>query len=339
MNSFTSSSEGGTRPAVVFRDLISVMALPVMVFIAAVAAGELWAYHAGSIDFRTGVEMTIVREQVSRAETLGGADILFIGDSSALMGFDAAELEDMLGCGVESLATLGYAGPLFYSELLKIYSRHNSRIPVLVLFIHPSSLKLTDSVFDKQGYETLLSERKSFDISSPGDRMRTYLLENVVGKIVYVLLPGYYGGYYGSAADLAEFIEDNNGTAVDPGPGFPYRKNRKDEEIFYLSDDMKQRLDELGKTISQLDAGTVMVGLTPYPLSLKTEETDKARTELLKEVNKIVNAGDFLYTPAAMPDHLFVSATHLNEKGRKRLTTLIGRNLKRKGIGCERGGK
>lgn len=318
----TSSSEAGrgTPPGRVAAALWSGAAPTVLALALMLAAAELW-YRAAPALGPVDPDSVLLATQQERARTMGPADLVVLGDSSALMGIDAPRLGAALGdARIESLATMGIVGPVGHGALLRAYAARGNQPANVLLLLHGASLVLTDPTFAALGYEAMAVAGRMARPSPPLLGARRKLFQDLVFPVVSFPLLGAFGRAYGWPADMKAALIAGRGTMIDPNPSLPARPAAPAAPyVFSLSDDVARRLDTLRGTFAELGVGRVLLGLTPLPDSRHGAATAASRAATLRAVAGRLGLadGDILDLPASLPDHLFASETHLSADGRQ----------------------
>lgn len=303
--------------------------LPALAFILMTALVHILLTDAGGHPPITTypIENVILSGQIERARTIKNADLLIIGDSSALMGIDAVMLGRILsGKRVESLASIGLVGPRGYAKFLNIYRQsHGGTLPVVVVLMHPSTLTLNERDFKKNNFEKPFLDKTIPLLSARG--IRDNIFYNGIKKILIFPLPGSYGRYYGFENKLRKSLLLHNGSLVDPNVFQPGDSTNCYK--YLLSDAMKKRMPALRKELKRPKTGAVYWGITPMPKSHGCEETSKQVEAIAASVEALMGqpAGNTLKLPDFLNDDLFANGTHLNEEGRNVYTKTLAKAL------------
>ncbi len=266
-------------------------------------------------------ERVIVAEQIERARTMGPADILILGDSSALMGVDAGRLGQLLGRRVESLATLAWVGPAGYARLLSEYSSRTP-VPVLVFLFNPVALLITDAAFQKFGYEREVLGTPQRLGASFLEAARYSLYVHVIMRLVVLPLPGLYGREYGWPPRLGARLREHHGSLVDPN----IFKDEPAAAAFVIGQPFARRLPLLRDAIVAARARNVYLALTPIPSTGVSPDVDASRlaasTSIATQLG--LSAKDALLPlPTSLPSEMFAVSTHLAAAGQIRYTETL----------------
>ncbi len=262
-------------------------------------------------------ESVIVTAQIERARTIPPADVLILGDSSALMGVDAGELGRLLGRRVESLATLAWVGPAGYARLIDEYAARHP-LATLILLFHPGSLDITEAAFEINGYEREVLGMPRRAGRSLFDAARYSLYVHTLMRAIVLPLPGVYGKEYGWPDGLAARLRDHHGSLVDP--------NVLKEEVpplFAIDPPFAARLPALRDAIVAAKPGHVYLALTPIAATRLGPEivADRLAVSTKLATRLGLSPGDALIPlPPSFPKELFATWTHLSAAGQTRYT-------------------
>ena len=192
----------------------------------AVVAGVLVAIAmlattGGRVPLPANPDGVVAATQIFRAETMPRAELLVLGDSSAMTDVDVDVLGRELGwASAESLATLGFVGPAGYAAMVERLTARHVRPQVLVLLVHRESLVFGEDVFAGSPYERAALGEAAHTVPSVLRDTKT-ALASVLRSVVPLPLVGPWGVTYGSPGDLRRHIERQHGTMVDPTPMRP----------------------------------------------------------------------------------------------------------------------
>ena len=299
---------------------------PVLCVAAALLAGAglLVRAETGPLP-RRDLESIVVEGQMARARTIPDADVLILGDSSALMGIDADQLgRELGGKRVESLATIGFVGPAGFAHLLDETATAGHHFGTVVLVLHGVSLALDERVFGRLGFEAMAEGHEK------RGRWPTWVRDAIydrwVATVLDLPLPGSFGRSYGRPADLAAALREHHGSLVDPNT---FARSTSEPFRFQLSPAVATRLDAFASTWARRGTGKLLLLITPIPESRVGPDTLETRATTAAEVQERLGGATQLPLPASMPDADFASLTHLDAEGRARYTALLARELER----------
>ena len=286
--------------------------------VALVLLGLAWAWDRRQpLENPNVSESVIVAAQIARARTIPAADVLILGDSSALMGVDAGALGRQLGRRVESLATLAWVGPAGYARLIDEYAARHP-LTTLVLLFHPGALSITEAAFENYGYEREVLGTPQRTGRSVFDAARYSLYVHTIMRAVVLPLPGVYGKEYGWPDGLAARLRDHHGSLVDP--------NVLKEDVtapFAIDSPFAARLPALRDAIGAAKPSHVYLALTPIAGTRLSPEivADRLAVSTTLATRLGLSPGDALLPlPASLPKELFATWTHLSAAGQTRYT-------------------
>lgn len=262
----------------------------------------------------------IIDAQMRRSHRIHPADVLVLGDSSALYGIDPRLLEAALGAGaVESLAAIGPARPPGFAKLLANYLARHPAPRLVLLVLHPLGLMHAVPPSEQAEMRAVLRDAWPADPFAVG--ARKVLNRWLFGGLLEEPMPGEQGRHYGSAVVLAAALERGHGGLVHPART-PIRapKGGLGAGMSYaLHADAVRDLRHMGEMLRTLDTSTLHVGIAPIPASLAHGPEAASRRRLLARILELLGlpADRALDLPPSLPDVLFVEPTHLGAAGRR----------------------
>ncbi len=287
-------------------------------------------------------EHWIVATQRDRAQGPLRASLLLLGDSSCLMGIDAAQLSARLGRHVENLCSLGYLGPAGYAAMLDQLLSSNPRPDRLVLVFNPVQ-------FDRRPEYEAWTQFASRDAPLPDpssyravaslDYVRTVWLD----RVLYDPLPYGYGVYYGGGWQLMAELRERQGSLVDPVTGLnstdagtihPVDQRDIERRIRTtpypaMTDEFKAALPALAAAIARYGRDDAWLFMTPMPQfpGAPAPQGDYATDLqfLARALN--VDARNILAPVAPPPYGTFSNAAHPNRFGRIVVTDRLAERL------------
>lgn len=307
-----------------------------LVFAALCAIAECWYYCDPSLRINS-VDDAVLDVQWKRARRPIHADLVILGDSSALMDVNARQLDDHLdGVSVESLALFGSAGPRAYAKIAETALQRGAQMGTVVILLAPHTLMHEESYFAKRGIETRILNVESTVQRSPGMGARNKVYHDLIGQVIQWPVPGWYGVRYGTREDIENLIVHDQGTLFDPHPPITSRGALAAVDYeFTISDAVARRLPPLRELVADLDAREipVFVGVTPIPLAYAGEHTAASRRRLIDQLAAAldVEKSDFLALPMTFPNDRFANV-HLTDQGRQEYTQLVAAQLMGAGV-------
>ncbi|NLG32161.1 MAG: hypothetical protein GX550_01420 [Syntrophomonadaceae bacterium] len=308
--------------------------------------GLWYGYDFYDTDFADyGIEGIILKEQILRANTLQDTDLLIIGDSSGLMGIDALNLSKRLGgLRVESLCSMAWVGPAGYAKMLEKTYNTGNRPKILILIFNYTQF---DRKCEWDTWEKMAAENPMHPKHIPAKGAIKQIYGKIIEPVAYNPLPGAYGQFYGDASALRSFIQNNNGTAIDPNTGLDVHSlnelrqvnanysRKRDTAIDYSANQLfYAKLGDLSKCLPRFDSVYILV--TPVPDLNYDLDSANARQITLSNIAKALSVPDsnIMNLPPYLPAYYFSTGTHLNKWGREYYTDLIADYLKTDGVMC-----
>jgi hypothetical protein len=274
----------------------------------------------------------MMRQRHDFARSGDAAEVLIIGDSTALMGVDAVRLTGKLP-GRPRVYNLG----LFLGLPLTAYgeaaagfiTNHPGQVKSVVLLITPWRLTDASAVEVHAEFWRQLKERGDQSASSePGMWNRVLAMRDLKERLLSRALPflshGKIGVHYGRLLNAERRMDDFNGSLVTAGN---YNRTRQEAAIWSLD----PTAPDQGAVIRRLIPRDVelVFGVMPIPETLVTPgAAAAAREELVHAFNETLHADRVLDgLPTALPDGFFADAVHLNARGQRWFTDLLARDL------------
>ena len=278
------------------------------------------------------MDQTILTHQAQASQTAHDADAVLIGDSSCLMDVSAARLQEATGGNqrVLNLASFMYVGLNGYAAMLSRYAAVNSgRLRTVVVLLHPEMLRGVEPL---PQYLVLLSDYYSgsdqSDWSSVPGRLRGFFgLDLIQDRILSRLplpLPKEFGQFYGFNLNLYAFMDQQNGSVVDPRQ-FVSTPGQGNAE-YRLAAALEPGCRAL-KTVIPPEA-KLLIGITPIPESMAPKDYHLRYQEILAQWGQWMRADVLLSNlPPTMPDFDFASTTHLNHRGVEQYSRRLAAHL------------
>lgn len=279
---------------------------------------------------------TLLRCKFEMTRTRHPARVVLVGDSSCAAAVDAPELARRLP-GQPPVLNLGLIiglGMDIYADALDEFVKANpGQVRLVVLLVTPQLLTHEDrSVAHQQFWRRLSwnSENPSALRVGPLDLWlgRSLMQTRVVPRLLHVPLKGRAAEFYGFTTEFQRYLLARDGSMVDPGSYHPARRGAT--VVPTLSPELEEQSRRFRQSVPR--NARLAVGLTPLPESLAGREYPRHRDSLLQQWNRWLEA-DLVLTnlPAALPDGLFATPGHLNQRGQARWTGLLGAALSSQG--------
>jgi hypothetical protein len=271
------------------------------------------------------IDAVIFRTQQERAADVRDFDWLVAGDSSGLTGLDAPELASRLGQRVELLSTMATVGPGGHALLVSRALERAANKPGVLLVVNAQGVSQSLEKFAP--WEALLkNERRRPRLASIPSTARDWGFEAASTFAFHLPLPGNYGRHYGWPEDLASSVRANHGSMEDPNR---LTKCQEDPITFKTSTAFKERLALFRDAIQRHPGVSLRLLISPSPATCTSPQFADQREQTLAELLEIlaIERHAFIETPATFPIEEFATATHLNAKGRTKLTALVAEAL------------
>lgn len=312
------------------------------------AEGVFWLRAHPYLQPVSDLETMIVEEQIERAKTINEADVIVIGDSSALMGVDATLLGNLMGGKrVENLSTLAWVGAKGYAHLLEMYSRRGLRVRTVVLLMHGLSLNRPEGAGWDGWEDMVVKESIPRELAkNPYEGFRSELSTFLFGRLFALPMPAVWGRYYGTHLEVADAIRTDHGSIYEPVWALPAETGRWDSAAktgtveprvlpsyglpYHLSRTAEFGLREFAVAATRFPVEHVFFGIMPTLLSVKTEQAVVDNKRVANQIGVLMRQSltsrfEPLNLVPFRADEYFSSATHLNQMGREHFTrTLAG---------------
>jgi hypothetical protein len=277
------------------------------------------------------VDRTILFHQAQASRSRQSADIVLIGDSSCLMDVSVEQLTKLLpgAHAILNLGTLSYLDLRAFASLLAHYQAANpGQLQTVVLLMHPEALRRSRPAdYDVAALRHFYA---GLDYCGPAVSRPLCLLGvetfrgRVLSRALPLPLPGAFGRDYGFTHDLWRYVSAHRGSARDPGRFDPAAAHVNIE--YRLAPSLRSA--SLAFRAAVPASVKLIAGITPAPQSLTGAGYPQLQRRLLETWGQWLQAdGALTETPAALPDDLFASSTHLNARGVRLYTEQLGRAL------------
>jgi hypothetical protein len=306
--------------------------------------GAIWyAMHSNMIVPRT-LEQVVIQEQVRRAKSISGTQVLVIGDSSAQMGVDAPLLTLLLDDKrVENLSTIGWVGPKGYARMLEMYFGRDLNAEAVVLLMHASSLDRPEGLGWERWESAVVDEHQlQWTQENLMDGIRSRFGTVLFGRLFALPMPAAWGRYYGTHLEVGDAIRENAGsiyepTLVPPGAlGDSVRASLRGRVLHYrLSPSAEGGIQEFARAAASFPVKHVLFGITPETQFLKTDTAEAEYRSLEERIGVLLRArlGDrleLLHLEPFLSDEYFSSGAHLSQSGRTLFTRKLSKILAQK---------
>jgi hypothetical protein len=284
----------------------------------------IW-YYLDPSTYRESLEHLIISEQIKRARLAPQADYLLLGDSSCLMGIDPFLMSELLDQKtVESLCTVGYAGPAAPAKILNLYEKAGGRASNLLILLHPNALGVSTETVVATGMESMIeNDRQNYRGVAMTFREK-FVNDFFLRFVNFEPIPPVFMSFYGGPKGISDSIQSQHGTLTDPTPGVP--ETPQAPFTYALGDAFDtERTIVMNEMIQRIGAGRVRLGMMPIPNNRLGEKTrtqyNAARRKLLESFKLPVS--QWIDLPIDLPNRYFATKAHLNLVGKKIVTKLI----------------
>lgn len=282
-------------------------------------------------------DVTVLGYQARAARAPDAAAVVFIGDSACLTGVDTRELGRLLP-GQPKARNLGLVAGISlaaYGDAAKQFIAANpGQVRAVVVLLSPG--KLTGR-FDSADFETLWRELAAGQpptslAALSHARWRHWtgvalLQDRLLAHVLVAPLRQGAGERFGFPAGIRRHLAAHDGSAVDTRElTRPPRRSPADlvigPEVAAQSRALRQGLPP---------GVRLFAGFTPIPEGLPEPGYRAARDATLREWGALLGADELLLDlPATLPDGLFASGVHLNERGQRHFTRVLAASLARR---------
>lgn len=278
-------------------------------------------------------DRVVLAHQAAAARSHQPARIILLGDSTCLMGVDAAALQQRLPGHppVLSLALFIWLGLDVYGDALATYAAVNpGQVCDVVLLVTPSklvgapsphsALQLWQEVQPAPPYPDAAGAT-----AGPADWLGASLLrQRLLSRVLDTPLHGSGATHFGFVSRIDQYMTAHQGSLVEFGNFRPQPQNNSTELALPLGLETETRALR-----ARLPHGArLFIGLTPGPKGQGLASKGRAPSALLEQWNGWLQADALLTNlPPALPDVCFSPSGHLNELGQARFTAALAREL------------
>lgn len=274
----------------------------------------------------------VMRNRMEIALSRDPAEVLIIGDSSSVMGVDAAELQLMLP-GKPPVYNLGlFLGlPMeAYAEAAqKFIGHHPGQVRMVILLTTFARLADADPANPSLAYWRSVWERDQGEPAPDRAGMDKLLLitrlqESVLTRVVPFERHGQMGVFYGGIVQARHFVAQHRGAAFSQGV---YNRQGSTEQVRWRLD---PGIFAQARQVRELIPEDIRLGfgIMAMPETYAGPDADVHRREMMREVNVALGAEVLLETtPATLPDAMFADLVHLNRRGQEHFTRLLAAEL------------
>jgi hypothetical protein len=279
-------------------------------------------------------DLTVLGYQSQAARTTDAATVVLTGDSACLTGVDARALGQQLPSQprVRNLGLVAGISLASYGGVVKRFIATNpGQVRAVVVLVSPGKVtgRYEDTSFETLWRELMagqLPESASVGSHQPWRRWTGLALfeERLLAHWLVRPLRHPAGERFGFPRGLREHLAAHDGSGLDTSELVrPARHARVDltlgPEFLTQSRALRAGLPE---------GVRLLAGLTPVPEGLPEPDYRARRDAALREWGEALGADALLLElPATLPDGLFASGVHLNERGQLHFTRLLASSL------------
>jgi hypothetical protein len=293
------------------------------------------------------VEDIVIEEKERAARDPDDVDLLFVGDSSCLMGFSARAFEELMPrTRVYNLGTLSTLGLEKFGAFSGRFLKNAPGVQTVVLLISPEMVRSGSAKpaaaralppeFEER-MRALQADNRRVDAELKKDRINDIarwlvlplIRTQLVARVFEKPLAGSFGLTYGFPQGLREYIRREKGSVADPTvlerKTTPTRRMSGGD--VFISDAFKAQCESLRK---QLPRGVrLLAGLTPVSQAEHGADYRAEFQETLLILRDYLAADGVLTNlPATLPDRFFSTSTHLSPAGAREYTHALARALR-----------
>ncbi len=266
------------------------------------------------------------------AATGRGAEVVLSGDSSCTTGIDPTlgEAGRFRGRMVNLGLVIDLPWSAYADALRRGVTAHRDGVRSAVLLVSPQRLlhRVTGPYFEELWHGTYVVPAPDGPwLAGWMEHARTTWRASWPWSFVEFPLRGEGRQFYGFASTIAAFVDAHEGAFIDPGAYRPGR-TRNDVDLAGALAGM-EGLEEFGSAWRK--EVPLWMGLAPIPESAAAPGFEAARAAAANRLVAATGADGFLSElPGVLPDPLFASPTHLNERGQRWYTRRLAEALARR---------
>jgi len=261
-------------------------------------------------------------------------DVIFLGDSTCLVGLEPNKFEQLTGLKAYNLSSVGVIGMAGFNIVFRDYLQHHPKPRVLVFCVHPALLPVSATQLQPRMIMTQFFWAYGGDTQlpvPPDVKSGNYFIEEgakiivgwVMGGIdhyVDVPIPRRKGLTFNS---LGRQISDQRGFWAHPGVMPAYRRRPVDpQKPLFLSLDYQRGLDDLAR-LTSANGITLLIRLSPMMAGASTENFSRLDSELKDfesaHQDVVVSRPEVLERPPSD----FAELSHLNRSGADDFTAFV----------------
>jgi hypothetical protein len=312
--------------------------LPTLAVLICIAAGLKLMVITGLMPAVASVNnagTTILAHQASAARSHYPGEVVLLGDSTCLVGVDAASLSRELPGQPPALnlSLFIWLALKDYGEVLADFASANpGQVRTVVLLLTPEKLGADIRPTEEELWHNVRREVQGLSTPIvPSATLRDRLgfgglRENLLSHVLATPLRGKGPGvaFYGFCSGVDAYMTAHDGSYLEFGSLARPRKIPQRKWAFVADLEVESRAFR-----SRVPPGAkFFAGLTPIAESYCSPDERVQRLDMLHRWNRWIQADALLTNlPPSLPDVLFAGQGHLNEAGQKRFTSALARQL------------
>jgi hypothetical protein len=273
----------------------------------------------------------VIRDRYETALADDPAEVIIIGDSSSVMGVDAAALSDLLPGKPQAYNLglfLGLPMEVYAEAAQKFIDNHPDQVRAVVLLTTFSRLADAAPSGPSTDYWRRLwtGEPEYDEATSSTDEW--LLLNRVRDGILTRLIPferhGEKGVFYGGIVQAGHYVRKHRGSA------YSHEVHNRQGSLEKVQWSLDQAALAQARRSRELIPRSVafVYGVMPMPETYATKDSHQRRTEIMNELNVELGADHLLTNlPVTLPDGFFSDVVHLNRRGQEVFTRLLAAEL------------
>jgi hypothetical protein len=265
-------------------------------------------------------------------------DVVFVGDSSCLMGVMPAIIEKNTHLKVRNLGTLAWLSAEGHADVLRLFVQHHGPPKLFVYYACPYTFAVSRKEIDKIGYLSRFRAYVSRNdwamrLDQPRSWFPSYHLASRLLGMMQAGDPHHYleiaRGPFLSDLETAKFMRQSKGYLIEPrGPCSRPEHNQPFHSS--LSDDCASGLLQMFY-LAEKHHFNMMVLMSPLPDYTKTPETGRSIGELEKGLRRLAHSHPRVTIASPLlryyPVAQFGTPWHLTPEGAARNSEEIGKWL------------
>jgi hypothetical protein len=261
-------------------------------------------------------------------------DVLFLGDSSCLMGVIPRILEKKTGLKVWNLGTIAWLATEGHADVLQLYLKSHAKPRLIIYYISIYPLTATSAEINGLGYldtfQTWLGLRPSFFVSRiPSYRLRQLLQWTLPRRFLRKDFLDHPRGPFPSDIEVHRLLLESHGSLIE---------TRKEDMSKYssprlhFSPDCVPGLQHLF-ALSDTYHVPLYIVLNPLPVCSKTPQLNVDLAQIHQELRKVIEGKRKVHIRIPFgryfPNEDLATLYHLSERGAQRNTEELSQWISR----------